>query len=143
MATPSPKTPFSLAIRALERGTIVAAIALVACTPVPLLSRMARTARQDFSEAHFCPAYRVGSRVADATPQAPERIARDPERLAMWRAAAARRAPERRLVHVRGCEENATYACWDEGGSASMRHHPHEQRWVSFGTVCLDQSGEH
>jgi hypothetical protein len=77
--------------------------------------------------------------MVDTTPEPPERIARDPERFAMWRTAAARRAPARRLVHVRGCEEEATYACWD-GGAYGSRRAGHERRWMSLGAVCLDQS---
>jgi len=62
-------------------------LALVGCRPVPGGAADADQARRQFSEAAFCPAYRVAIQSAATMAQPPAPIANDPERLAMWRRA--------------------------------------------------------
>lgn len=94
-------------------------------------------ARIDFSRDHYCPLDRVMGVAADtiAPPPSPA-IAEDPARLAMWHAAAIKRAGPRRLVAVRGCGEQELYACWTLGGYEPARR---GRRYVTIGAACLAQ----
>jgi hypothetical protein len=92
-------------------------------------------ARIEFSRDHYCPLQRVTGRAADAIAPPPSAaIAQDPERLAMWRTAAVKRAGPRRLVAVNGCGEQALYACWTLGGYQPSRRGMH---YVTIGAACL------
>jgi hypothetical protein len=71
-------------------------------------------ARLQFSREAYCPLRRVEAGRLIDIPEAPVRIARDAERLAMWRAAHEREILQdpRQTIAVTGCGEQATYACW-------------------------------
>ena len=55
----------------------------------------------------------------------------------MWRDAMARRAPSKRVVVVRGCDERAVYACWEELVSKVPVRHGFAR---TYEAVCLRQS---
>ncbi len=68
-------------------------------------------------------------------PEAPARIARDAERLSMWRAARERESLQdpRQTIAVSGCGERATYACWALTGREPVGR---GMRTVYIGASC-------
>lgn len=116
----------------------VAALALVGCVRAPRAG-VVDTARREFSSDAYCPLHRVvGERVV-TVPQPPVAVAADAERLAMWREAVERRAQDvpRQTVAVRGCGEQATFACWTMAGRRPGRR----GGWIEVpvGSVCIEE----
>jgi hypothetical protein len=111
----------------LVAGSIAASLALVGCHGAPLRSaRLAvDDARWTFSTEHYCPVHRVAEQYIDSTPLAPPPIANDPERYALWHAAAQKRAGGQHYILVQGCEEQVMYKCWyDHAGEPCLELRP-------------------
>ena len=85
-------------------------------------------ARRRFSEAAYCPVRRVHVRLVDGAAPPPPSIARDTERLAMWRAASKQRVKDQmaRVLRAEGCGERSDFACFEQ---------------LDFGPVCIERSG--
>jgi hypothetical protein len=85
-------------------------------------------ARRMFSEAAYCPKKRVQVRLIDGTAPPPPAIARDAERLAMWRQAIQERMKGKgnMVVRAEGCGERTDFACFEDPG---------------FDPVCMERSG--
>jgi hypothetical protein len=119
-------------------GPIAAALVLMGCEVAPHGAASADQARRDFSSAEFCPMDRVGAARLSPMPQAPPPIARDPERMAMWREKFEGHIDPkaRQTIAVEGCGERATFACWDWVGDEPGRRG--RKRRVYIGTSCLE-----
>jgi hypothetical protein len=97
-------------------------------------------ARAEFSATAFCPLHRVDAGVLVSIPAPPRKIARDPERYAMWRAAYERRgfASPRQIIAVNGCdEETVVYHCWPLLARESLGR---RARSIYLGATCSEQS---
>jgi hypothetical protein len=118
---------------------------LAGCASVAVPSSV--VVRRDFASERYCPIERVAAAEVDRTPPPSPAIARDPERLAMWRAAAKRRVGGTHLIDARGCDERAVYVCRDEiigerrghGSWVAGRGARHRRRNVEISPVCLEQ----
>jgi hypothetical protein len=93
-------------------------------------------ARSLYSKKEFCPLHRVEAGTLVRMPTPPPKIAQDPERYAMWRAAQDRRlaANPRQLIAVSGCDEDtALYECASLlARDTSGRH----ATWAYLGATC-------
>jgi hypothetical protein len=111
---------------------LVVAYALCGCS----LDGKART---DFSKQFTCPENAITVQERDdldadeliwgpPTPPPPE-VARDPERLALWRKQHAPKTADRTVFHVQGCAHDVFYACGRSNKSRPMcsqgRYPPH------------------
>jgi hypothetical protein len=113
----------------------VSLLGMSACSPSWVSTR--NQARLNFSRSHYCPLGRVAGASADTLAPPPSRaIADDPARLAMWRAAAIKRAGPRHLVAVSGCGERALYACWSFGGFEPSGR---GTRYRTVGASCIEE----
>jgi hypothetical protein len=94
-------------------------------------------ARLQFSREAYCPLRRVVAERVVPMPEAPARIARDAERLAMWRAAHQRDGLDdpRQTIAVTGCGERSTYACWATTGREPAGR---GMRTVYLGASCSE-----
>ena len=120
-------------------GHFVAVVALAGCSGASHVSAAAEQAGRDFSKEVYCPLGRVSAVDTQEMPAPSAEVANDPERLAMWEAAARRRAATdlRHAVAVRGCGERMDYVCWD------IRWYdrgPRGQRWRTEGAVCVEEA---
>ncbi len=100
-------------LRATFGGRLIALLALSACFSAPGTTSM-RTARAQFAERAYCPLRRVWAHpVGEAVP--PKDVADDPERLALWKTVAHRRARDRLewRVRVEGCDQHSDFLCSD------------------------------
>ena len=90
-----------------------------------------------FSQEHYCPLDRVAVVEVDTMPPAPPRIARDPERFAIWRRRFTPGNWARHRVLVRGCEEGQLYSCWRFGAEvpASRQGRAH---FETIGASCTE-----
>jgi len=98
-------------------GSIAAIVALAACAAAPVRGGTVEQAREQFAWAASCPEEEVRVERISAAPPAPAAIARNPERLAMWRASFGTSVDPkaRQTIAVSGCGESDTYMCWDWG----------------------------
>ena len=125
-------------------GAFALALGLAGCTNVSSLTYGASgpEVRRRFVEEAYCPASRVRVRVVDPTTPAPPRsIREDPERLALWEAAAERRGQRpdvRRVVYANGCGLSAAFECWQDGRRPRRGRRAVDVRQA---TVCLLTSG--
>jgi hypothetical protein len=121
-------------------GPIAAALALAGCEVAPHGAATEDEARRQFAEAAYCPLDRVEAERVDGMAPAPPGIAKDPERMAMWRRSFQVRTDPRarQTIAVSGCGEHDTYACWDWVGDVPGRHG--KRRRVYIGTSCNEAS---
>jgi hypothetical protein len=119
-------------------GPIASVLALLGCEIVPHGPATADQARRDFSSNAFCPMGRVMAERVEPVPPAPAAIARDAERLAMWRETFETRAQQslKQTIVVSGCGESTTYTCYDWVGHRTGRHGRRYR--VFLGTACLE-----
>jgi hypothetical protein len=124
----------ALALRAL--GPIAAAFALAGCVAAPYRAGTIDQARRQFASAAFCPVEDVIAERVSTVPPAPPAVARDPERLEMWRRAFGTQVDPtaRQTIAVSGCGESETLVCWDRVGYEPGRRG--RRQLVYAGTSC-------
>jgi hypothetical protein len=108
----------------------------VACATLREGPGGAAQARRDFSRETFCPEHRVEAARVIPMPVPPPAIAKDPERLEMWRSTFQRRGEQepRQTIAVSGCGTRATYACWEFSGPAEGSS---AGRQLTIGSSCI------
>jgi hypothetical protein len=119
---------------------LVLGLALVSLEGCALHLSPADEARSQFSASTFCPLHRVEAGLLVSHPEPPPKIAHDPERYAMWRAAYERKASEktRQLVAVSGCDEPTTvYVC---SSLLARDTTGRRSRMVYLGSTCNERS---
>jgi hypothetical protein len=106
-----------VAVVARTLGSLAASVVLVACIAEPRRAATADQAREQFALSAVCPEEEVRVEPISSAPPAPRAIARDPRRMAIWRASfgTAVDPKARQTIAVSGCGESDTYACWDWG----------------------------
>jgi len=123
----------------LSVGLAAVAFTFTACARAP--GPAAASARELFSRELTCPLGRVETVVVEPMTRPPNSIARDPERLEMWLAAAhARTASEpepKYRVAGRGCDEHVDYTCWERPTFEHTRHG--QQRVMSMASCVPDE----
>jgi hypothetical protein len=120
-------------------GHFASVVALAGCSGASHVSAAAEQAGRDFSKEVYCPLARVNAVDMQEMPAPSAEVANDPERLAMWQAAARRRAETdpRHTVAVRGCGERMDYICWDIVSHDRGRR---GQIWTTKGAVCIEEA---
>jgi hypothetical protein len=120
-------------------GHFASIVALAGCSGASHVSAAAEQAGRDFSKEVYCPLRRVNAVDTQEMPAPSAEVASDPERLAMWEAAARRRAATdpRHTVAVRGCGERMDYVCWDIVRRDRGRR---GQLWTIEGAVCVEEA---
>jgi hypothetical protein len=121
-------------------GHFAAVLALAGCASASHVGGAAEQARQEFSRENFCPLVRVTAAYQTSTPPPPPEIENDPERRAMWEAAARQReaTKEYSVVDVNGCGVHVDYACWDYDGS-DRGPRGQRLRW-HIGIACIEEA---
>lgn len=115
-------------------GQLAALILLAGCASAAAPNAVA--ARTDFARERYCPLRRVFAAAIDVTPPPRAAIARDPERLAMWRRRARSREAGTRWIGVAGCEEHALYLCRNVAVRETLGRHG---RTAFNEPICLEQ----
>jgi hypothetical protein len=124
----------ALALRAL--GPIAAALVLAGCVAAPYRAATINQARRQFASEAFCPVDEVTAERVSTVPPAPPAVARDPERMEMWRTAFGTQVDPtaRQTIAVSGCGESETFVCWDWVGYEPGRRG--RRQLVYAGTSC-------
>jgi hypothetical protein len=119
-------------------GPIASALVLLGCEIVPHGAATADQARRDFSSSAFCPMGRVAAERVEPIPPPPPAIARDGERMEMWRETFEARAQQslKQTIAVSGCGESTTYICHDWVGYRTGRRGRRYR--VFLGAACLE-----